>query len=206
MTWTDFLAKLMEKQPIFLLLTGIGLILFAACGGCPPWHLAIAAPIWQWIIGGIGIICIGLAVLSFIPGLTRRQTTKQLQKKYGIRITSLQKGHSLLSPIRLWGTYNNLPPEKNLYAFEYNPETRLYWPKDKLSFDTSDQSWQTTMDIDSGDNKERILIIGYAGEDTLRLISYHKKITGRKIWEGIEEMPTDFHRLAQVQIVLRCPV
>ena len=206
MSWTDFFAKLMEKPFLFLLLTGAALVLIAASGGIALLHLSIASPGWQWIIGIMGITCFGCAVFSFIRGPGRHPSTKHLQKKYDIKITSHRKGQSLTSPISLWGTYRRKPPERYLFAVEYNPETRLYWVRDKLSFDISEQSWQTTMNIGPGDNKERILIIAYAGEDTLKMIQYYKGITSQDIWIGIEEMPADFHRLAEVQIVLRYQV
>jgi|HubBroStandDraft_1064217.scaffolds.fasta_scaffold228159_2 hypothetical protein len=205
MPWTDFFAKLLEKQTVLLMLTGIGLVLFAATNGYAPWHLSIVYPIWQWIIGGIGILCVGIAALSFALGISRHPTTTQLKKKFRIAINSHQKGQSVSTPVRLWGTYTSQPPEKNIFVFEHDPETRLYWAKGKLSFDSSDHTWQATVHLGPGDNKERILIIAFGGENTLKMISYHRRLTACNCWEGMEEMPADFHDLAHVQIVLRCP-
>jgi hypothetical protein len=203
--WKSLVEKLFEWRTIVFFVLGIALVLLALNHGYKPIYITLDAFASQVIVFVIGMGFIGLGVINYIRADNHKSvpSAHQLKKKYGLTITSPQPGgNPLPSPIRLTGTFKEIPPSHTVCSLCYNPQTRLYWPKHKLSYNSKNLSWQTDVEIGNGDNQIRVVMIAHFGENSLRLLEYFKS---GKTYSGIENFPADFQILDQVEIVIAKP-
>jgi hypothetical protein len=212
--WT-FLDKLSERINVVLLILGIALVALFAFHGLAFAHLPITDDVALKILLYLGLLLIAVAIFLIIfKALAGRKsneisnaksTTEDLKDEYGIEITTPLNNAEKFSPIEVRGKYKKAPNPGRIYAVERNDQTHQFYVKNDVTF-YPDKTWLAEVSIGNGDDKPRTVVIGYFGDDSKILYDYYIRVRDGKGHVGLKTFPADFHRLAEVTVVLKKPL
>ena len=159
---------------------------------------------WQWE----PIILLGFSffeVVAYIILMNYSKETKDTKngiKDYGIKINYPTEGSAVKSPIDVSGSLQIEPPKDNIFAIEFNPDLKLYWPKNQIVINSKNKTWYAKLNIGGGDYKQRRLIIAEVTDGGIAFINYYKLVSSPGNHKGIKDFNTVIRILDEVNITI----
>ncbi|HEY4064671.1 MAG TPA: hypothetical protein VGM30_22355 [Puia sp.] len=192
---------------LVLLILGVVLVLLGGNGGYEKVGVSIKDVNWRIVISVIGIIFIATSIFGYIKAGSEGMTADKTRKNYPIEILVPKIGTPLRSPIHISGKYSKPLPAENILVFELNPDSKRYWPKGPLVYNHEDKTWSAVVHIGNGNDRTRFIMIAYVGKDSLKFLNFYNRLSKDcDKYTGIENFPSDFHVLKQVEITLQKPL
>ena len=200
---------LIGKKWLALVVVGLIVIIFAACGGVSVFQLHDFG--WRFFVTVIGILVCAVGVWGNIAA--RDEDDPDLTKDYGMKITGPGDNANVGDEFTLEGTYEEKPPNiVPIRAFICSPSTGNYWPTShKVQFFDERKRW--AVQLRPGGSKGDVKVAGIAllGKNA-QVVCKHYDAVAKDIFalrkkfdahiglSGIPEMPADWKELKTIRI------